>query len=64
MCRERAATRPQGLSSDAGIAGAALQPFRDTRQLLQRTAYRSEHHAGMKKATSRVAFFRSAAQKS
>ncbi|MCY1464716.1 hypothetical protein D9M71_827780 [compost metagenome] len=36
MCRERAAKRPQDFSADANIAGAAAQPFRDTRPLLQR----------------------------
>ncbi|AHC85770.1 hypothetical protein X970_15295 [Pseudomonas monteilii SB3101] len=35
LCRERAAQQPQGFSADAQIAGAALQPFRDTRPLLQ-----------------------------
>ncbi|NTY91265.1 hypothetical protein FCH83_28320 [Pseudomonas putida] len=34
--RERAATRPQDFKVDAEIAGAALQPFRDTRPLPQR----------------------------
>ncbi|PYC27917.1 hypothetical protein DMX06_03175 [Pseudomonas mosselii] len=33
--RERAAQQPQDFSIDAKIAGAALQPFRDTRPLLQ-----------------------------
>jgi len=41
-CRERGAQRPQGFSIDADIAGAASQPFRDTRPLLQRTARVSE----------------------
>ncbi|NWL05862.1 hypothetical protein DM807_08165 [Pseudomonas hunanensis] len=35
LCRDRAAKRPQDLSNDAHIAGAALQPDRDTRPLLQ-----------------------------
>ncbi|QKK98680.1 hypothetical protein GEV38_23130 [Pseudomonas sp. 13159349] len=35
LCRERAATRPQDFSSDAQIAGAAAQPYRDTRPLPQ-----------------------------
>ena len=35
MCRERAAKRPQDFGVKAEIAGAALQPFRDTRPLLQ-----------------------------
>ena len=34
LCRERAAQQPQGFSADAQIAGAAVQPFRDTRPLL------------------------------
>ncbi|PYC20059.1 hypothetical protein DMX06_14365 [Pseudomonas mosselii] len=34
---ERAAQRPQDFSVDAKIAGAALQPIRDTRPLLQGT---------------------------
>ncbi|UPK86906.1 hypothetical protein E5221_18815 [Pseudomonas sp. A2] len=38
LCRERAAKQPQGFSTDAHIAGAALQPFRDTRPLLHGTA--------------------------
>ncbi|AEJ11127.1 MULTISPECIES: sigma-54-dependent Fis family transcriptional regulator [Pseudomonas] len=35
LCRERAAERPQGLSSADQSAGAASQPDRDTRPLLQ-----------------------------
>ncbi|WP_063911088.1 sigma-54-dependent Fis family transcriptional regulator [Pseudomonas sp. p21] len=35
LCRERAAERPQGLSSADQPAGAASQPDRDTRPLLQ-----------------------------
>ncbi|TFF41128.1 hypothetical protein E3U47_10785 [Pseudomonas sp. RIT623] len=35
LCRERAAQRPQDVSFAARFAGAALQPFRDTRPLLQ-----------------------------
>ncbi|PJI71776.1 hypothetical protein CXG50_03700 [Pseudomonas plecoglossicida] len=35
LCRDRAAKQPQGFSTDAQIAGAALQPYRDTRPLLQ-----------------------------
>ncbi len=33
LCRERAAKQPQSFSADAQIAGAASQPFRDTRPL-------------------------------
>ncbi|SPO54490.1 protein of unknown function [Pseudomonas sp. JV551A1] len=35
LCRERAAKQPQSFSADAQIAGAASQPFRDTRPLPQ-----------------------------
>ncbi|UPK85778.1 hypothetical protein E5221_12680 [Pseudomonas sp. A2] len=42
LCRERAAKRPQDFSSDAQIAGAALQPFRDTRPLLHGPAHAGE----------------------
>ncbi len=35
MCRERAAERPQGPSRADQFAGAAAQPDRDTRPLLQ-----------------------------
>ncbi|WP_448196896.1 sigma-54-dependent Fis family transcriptional regulator [Pseudomonas putida] len=35
LCRERAAERPQDFDSAAQFAGAASQPFRDTRPLLQ-----------------------------
>ena len=38
LCRERAAKQPQGFGANAQIAGAAAQPFRDTRPLLQLTA--------------------------
>ncbi|ORL47903.1 hypothetical protein B7H18_29835 [Pseudomonas putida] len=36
LCRERGAKRPQDFCTAAHIAGAALQPFRDTRPLLHR----------------------------
>ncbi|PYC19454.1 hypothetical protein DMX06_15740 [Pseudomonas mosselii] len=36
LCRERAAKRPQNSGVFVKIAGAAAQPFRDTRPLLQR----------------------------
>ncbi|SPO56436.1 protein of unknown function [Pseudomonas sp. JV551A1] len=35
LCRDRAAQRPQDFGADAHIAGAAAQPSRDTRPLLQ-----------------------------
>ena len=34
LCRERAARRPQDFGFTADMAGAAAQPFRDTRPLL------------------------------
>ncbi|UPK88263.1 hypothetical protein E5221_26345 [Pseudomonas sp. A2] len=36
LCRERAAQQPRDICLNAEIAGAAAQPFRDTRPLLQR----------------------------
>ncbi|RCL21730.1 hypothetical protein C6A77_21905 [Pseudomonas sp. AFG_SD02_1510_Pfu_092] len=39
LCRERAAKRPQALGTMADIAGAASQPFRDTRPLPQRKVH-------------------------
>ena len=35
MCRERAAQRPQDFCVNVYIAGAAMQPYRDTRPLPQ-----------------------------
>ncbi|ORL64337.1 hypothetical protein B7H17_12085 [Pseudomonas putida] len=35
LCRERAAKQPQGFGVAIDLAGAAIQPFRGTRPLLQ-----------------------------
>ncbi|PLU87277.1 hypothetical protein CXG45_13050 [Pseudomonas plecoglossicida] len=54
LCRDRAAKRPQGFSNSAQIAGAALQPYRDTRPLLQDSAQQPQHFLSSPRIITRL----------